>query len=161
MAVDKEDASKKRLPGSINTEVHCAVITETGAPCSRSITCKIHTVTAKRAVVRAVSFDVLYQEHQHKSMLARGRKELKPSASKLKSSASAATRSGTTANIAAAAGKHDQEEEIALVIAALTRIKAKQPSFLSNALYTKPFDSSYLWLERERRSKLLKVFGDN
>ncbi|KAJ3031108.1 UNVERIFIED_CONTAM: hypothetical protein HDU68_006487 [Siphonaria sp. JEL0065] len=63
----KEKAAKAKVP--IDLDKHCAVITEPGGlPCARSITCKIHSVSAKRAVVgRTYLYDVLLADYQNKS----------------------------------------------------------------------------------------------
>lgn len=46
---------------------HCGVINDKGLPCSRSLTCKTHTVGAKRAVLgRSRPFDELHLEWQRK-----------------------------------------------------------------------------------------------
>ncbi|KAJ3063834.1 Syntaxin-16 [Podochytrium sp. JEL0797] len=50
--------------GPIDYDKHCAVMTETGTLCARSITCKIHSVALKRAVLeRSKPYDVIMLEH--------------------------------------------------------------------------------------------------
>ncbi|EIW72129.1 hypothetical protein TREMEDRAFT_24715, partial [Tremella mesenterica DSM 1558] len=47
----------------INLDKQCGVINDKLLPCSRSLTCKSHTVGAKRAVIgRSQPYDVLYLE---------------------------------------------------------------------------------------------------
>ena len=49
----------------INFDRQCGVINDKGLPCSRSLTCKTHTVGAKRGVEgRSRSYDLLYLEWQ-------------------------------------------------------------------------------------------------
>ncbi|RXK40569.1 hypothetical protein M231_02221 [Tremella mesenterica] len=60
-------AERKRLRASepINLDKQCGVINDKLLPCSRSLTCKSHTVGAKRAVIgRSQPYDVLYLEWQ-------------------------------------------------------------------------------------------------
>ncbi|KAJ3305273.1 hypothetical protein HDV03_001871 [Kappamyces sp. JEL0829] len=71
----KPAAIKKRKIDSIaptfNYDVQCAVKTDTGK-CTRAITCKMHSVSMKRAVLgRSKPYDVLFQEYQLKSNLAK------------------------------------------------------------------------------------------
>ncbi|KAI9334619.1 SCA7, zinc-binding domain-containing protein [Obelidium mucronatum] len=63
----KEKGPKPK--GPIDYDKHCGVIAEPGGlPCARSITCKIHSVSAKRAVVgRTHLYDVLLADYQSKS----------------------------------------------------------------------------------------------
>ncbi|KAG9001831.1 hypothetical protein FRB94_004483 [Tulasnella sp. JGI-2019a] len=50
----------KRVKGPAHLDKHCCVINEKGFPCSRSITCKVHSMVAKRAVQgRSKSYDEL------------------------------------------------------------------------------------------------------
>ncbi|KAI8912003.1 SCA7, zinc-binding domain-containing protein [Powellomyces hirtus] len=53
--------------GLIDLDKHCAVRTENGTLCMRSITCKIHGVGQKRKVQgRSQLYDVLISEHQQR-----------------------------------------------------------------------------------------------
>ncbi|KAJ3125095.1 hypothetical protein HK098_000597 [Nowakowskiella sp. JEL0407] len=47
----------------IDYDKNCGVPTDLG-PCTRSITCKIHTMSAKRAVYRSLPYDTLLQGYQ-------------------------------------------------------------------------------------------------
>ena len=69
-------SSKKKKPGErklvplkdreYNPEQHCGVVVaETGKPCTRSLTCKTHSLTLRRAVTdRSKKFDELLLEHK-------------------------------------------------------------------------------------------------
>ncbi|XP_053642925.2 mucin-2 isoform X1 [Cherax quadricarinatus] len=69
-------SSKKKKPGErkllplkdreYDPEVHCGVVVaETGKPCTRSLTCKAHSLTLRRAVTgRSKKFDDLLLEHR-------------------------------------------------------------------------------------------------
>ncbi|XP_066973447.1 mucin-2-like isoform X1 [Macrobrachium rosenbergii] len=69
-------SSKKKKPGErkllplkdreYDAEVHCGVLVpETGKPCTRSLTCKTHSLTLRRNVVgRSKKFDELLLEHR-------------------------------------------------------------------------------------------------
>ncbi|KAG8907872.1 hypothetical protein FRB99_001731 [Tulasnella sp. 403] len=46
----KATSGTKRVKGPAKLDEHCCVINEKGQPCSRSITCKVHSMVAKRAV---------------------------------------------------------------------------------------------------------------
>ncbi|WVW86374.1 hypothetical protein I302_108420 [Kwoniella bestiolae CBS 10118] len=69
-AKDKEKvevAERKRMKGTnpINLDRQCGVINDKSAPCARSLTCKTHTVGAKRSVEgRSRPYDELYLEWQ-------------------------------------------------------------------------------------------------
>ncbi|KAG9044672.1 hypothetical protein FS837_007719 [Tulasnella sp. UAMH 9824] len=53
----------KRIKGPASLDKHCCVINEKGQPCSRSITCKVHSMVAKRAVQgRSKPYDELLIE---------------------------------------------------------------------------------------------------
>ncbi|ORX39441.1 SCA7, zinc-binding domain-domain-containing protein [Kockovaella imperatae] len=60
-------AERKRMRGNgpVDLDRQCGVINDKNLPCSRSLTCKTHTVGAKRAVEgRSRSYDDLYLEWQ-------------------------------------------------------------------------------------------------
>ncbi|XP_071529344.1 uncharacterized protein [Panulirus ornatus] len=69
-------SSKKKKPGErkflplkdreYDPEVHCGVaVAETGKPCTRSLTCKAHSLSLRRAVLgRSKKFDDLLLEHR-------------------------------------------------------------------------------------------------
>ncbi|WVQ94892.1 hypothetical protein IAU59_001978 [Kwoniella sp. CBS 9459] len=62
-----EIAERKRMRASnpINLDRQCGVINDKSHPCARSLTCKTHTVGAKRAVQgRSRPYDLLYLEWQ-------------------------------------------------------------------------------------------------
>ena len=55
---------KKHVGPAINLDIHCGVPLDLGGICSRSISCKVHSVPLKRKVEgRSTSYDILYQEH--------------------------------------------------------------------------------------------------
>ncbi|KAJ3214619.1 hypothetical protein HDU67_001427 [Dinochytrium kinnereticum] len=59
--------------GPIDLDKQCGVVLETGQLCTRSITCKIHSVSAKRSVFgRTQQYDTLFQEYHLKSREAKG-----------------------------------------------------------------------------------------
>ncbi|KAK5667804.1 SAGA complex subunit Sgf73 [Batrachochytrium dendrobatidis] len=72
-AESSKESTKKVKGGPINLDLQCGVMHDNGLPCARSITCKIHSVSLKRAVAgRTHPYDSLYQEYQAKALLARG-----------------------------------------------------------------------------------------
>lgn len=55
--------------GPIDLDRHCGVKLDSGQLCMRSITCKIHPVSAKRSVLgRSQQFDILLLEHQTRTL---------------------------------------------------------------------------------------------
>ncbi|TNN40331.1 Ataxin-7-like protein 1 [Liparis tanakae] len=70
--------SQKRLSGRVfDPNKHCGVQDpETKRPCTRSLTCKTHSLTHRRAVSgRKKHFDVLLAEHKGRAKVAVGAKE--------------------------------------------------------------------------------------
>ncbi|RKP23921.1 SCA7 domain-containing protein, partial [Syncephalis pseudoplumigaleata] len=50
-----------RRPGPVDLDKQCGVMLPTNQPCSRSLTCKTHSMSLKRGVVgRSQPYDVLY-----------------------------------------------------------------------------------------------------
>ncbi|KAI8808355.1 SCA7, zinc-binding domain-containing protein [Cladochytrium replicatum] len=62
----KTDGGRK-VKGPIDFDRQCGVLLETGLYCTRSITCKIHSMSSKRSVVRSASYDALLQIYQSKN----------------------------------------------------------------------------------------------
>ncbi|KAI0091698.1 SCA7, zinc-binding domain-containing protein [Irpex rosettiformis] len=55
--------TKGRVKGPVDLDQHCGVINDKGLPCSRSLTCKTHSMGAKRAVLgRSRDYDELLLE---------------------------------------------------------------------------------------------------
>ncbi|KAJ3141456.1 hypothetical protein HK100_006466 [Physocladia obscura] len=67
----KEKTLKIKPPivkGPMDLDKHCGVSLESGQTCGRSITCKIHSVSSKRAVPgRSQHYDLLVSEYQTKN----------------------------------------------------------------------------------------------
>lgn len=54
--------------GPVDVERQCGVTTPSGAPCARSLTCKSHSMGAKRAVPgRSLPYDMLLAAYQKKN----------------------------------------------------------------------------------------------
>ena len=65
MRTDALDADAHSVTNPIDLDRQCGVINDKNLPCSRSLTCKTHTVGAKRAVEgRTRPYDLLYLEWQ-------------------------------------------------------------------------------------------------
>jgi len=61
----------------VDPDRQCCVINERGLPCQRSLTCKTHNMSSKRAVPhRSVSFDILLLEWQKASRIGKEREAL-------------------------------------------------------------------------------------
>ncbi|KAM0247724.1 hypothetical protein ACHAQJ_009755 [Trichoderma viride] len=70
-AKKKKDEPKAKLPkpkGPVDVERQCGVILANGQPCARSLTCKSHSMGAKRAVAgRSLPYDMLLAAYQKKN----------------------------------------------------------------------------------------------
>lgn len=63
-------AGTKRIKGPTHLDKHCCVINEKGQPCSRSITCKVHSMVAKRAVQgRSKPYDELLLDWKRENIV--------------------------------------------------------------------------------------------
>jgi SAGA-associated factor 73 len=67
----KKDEPKAKVPkpkGPVDVERQCGVIGPNGQPCARSLTCKSHSMGAKRAVAgRSLPYDMLLAAYQKKN----------------------------------------------------------------------------------------------
>ena len=67
----KKDEPKTKAPkpkGPVDVERQCGVILPNGQPCARSLTCKSHSMGAKRAVAgRSLPYDMLLAAYQKKN----------------------------------------------------------------------------------------------
>ena len=67
----KKDEPKPKMPkpkGPVDVERQCGVILPNGQPCARSLTCKSHSMGAKRAVAgRSLPYDMLLAAYQKKN----------------------------------------------------------------------------------------------
>ncbi|KAJ6439998.1 esterase [Purpureocillium lavendulum] len=70
-AKKKKDEPKAKVPkpkGPVDVERQCGVILPNGQPCARSLTCKSHSMGAKRAVAgRSLPYDMLLAAYQKKN----------------------------------------------------------------------------------------------
>lgn len=56
------------MAGPVDVEKHCGVPLPNGAQCARSLTCKSHSMGAKRAVPgRSLPYDMLLHAYQKKN----------------------------------------------------------------------------------------------
>ncbi|KAI9095153.1 SCA7, zinc-binding domain-containing protein [Phlyctochytrium arcticum] len=89
----------KIATGPIDLDKQCGVRLDNGALCTRSITCKIHSVGAKRGVAgRSQQYDILFQEHQQRN-LGRALKAGDPRAGNTPLKSSIPSRSSSTSNV--------------------------------------------------------------
>lgn len=64
--LDKPPPAKQKRP--VNVETQCGVMLPNGGQCARSLTCKSHSMGAKRAVPgRSLPYDMLLQAYQKKN----------------------------------------------------------------------------------------------
>jgi SAGA-associated factor 73 len=70
-AKKKKEEPKPKAPkpkGPVDVERQCGVMTPNGVPCARSLTCKSHSMGAKRAVAgRSLPYDMLLAAYQKKN----------------------------------------------------------------------------------------------
>jgi SAGA-associated factor 73 len=81
----KEDTKAKaaKAKGPVNVEMQCGVLLNNGAMCARSLTCKSHSMGAKRSVPgRSMPYDVLLAQYQKKNQAKQQRTSFQLSRSK-------------------------------------------------------------------------------
>ncbi|KAK1161420.1 ataxin-7-like isoform X1 [Acipenser oxyrinchus oxyrinchus] len=68
-ASNKKQLHKRLSEREFNADIHCGVVDmETRKPCTRSLTCKTHSLSHRRAVLgRRKRFDILLAEHKSKT----------------------------------------------------------------------------------------------
>lgn len=65
---DEPKAKNTKAKGPVDVEKQCGVTLPNGAQCARSLTCKSHSMGAKRAVPgRSLPYDMLLQQYQKKN----------------------------------------------------------------------------------------------
>ncbi|KAJ9154752.1 SAGA-associated factor 73 [Pleurostoma richardsiae] len=108
----KKDEPKPKVPkpkGPVDVERQCGVLLPNGQPCARSLTCKSHSMGAKRAVAgRSLPYDMLLAAYQKKNQAKQQKAAL---------DANAPLEDDDEAN----AGPVDSDEETAAVMSALAR----------------------------------------
>ncbi|KAJ2783887.1 SAGA complex subunit Sgf73 [Coemansia javaensis] len=105
----ERDQAKARQP--LDLDRQCGVVAEPGAaPCTRSLTCKTHSMAMKRAVLgRSAVFDMLLQTHLAKSRsAAAARSAASRDAAAAKSSSAAAVRNATAIALGGSDGALDE-----------------------------------------------------
>lgn len=79
----KKEEPKPKVPkpkGPVDVEKQCGVTLPNGAQCARSLTCKSHSMGAKRAVPgRSLPYDMLLQAYQKKNQARQQSTSLSPS----------------------------------------------------------------------------------
>ncbi|KAI1637694.1 SCA7, zinc-binding domain-containing protein [Biscogniauxia mediterranea] len=108
----KKEEPKPKVPkpkGPVDVEKQCGVMLPNGQPCARSLTCKSHSMGAKRAVAgRSLPYDMLLAAYQKKNQAKQQKAAL---------DANAPLEDDDEAN----AGPVDSDEETAAVMGALAR----------------------------------------
>ncbi|KAI0014184.1 SCA7, zinc-binding domain-containing protein [Xylariaceae sp. FL0662B] len=108
----KKEEPKPKVPkpkGPVDVEKQCGVILPNGQPCARSLTCKSHSMGAKRAVAgRSLPYDMLLAAYQKKNQAKQQKAAL---------DANAPLEDDDEAN----GGPVDSDEETAAVMGALAR----------------------------------------
>lgn len=111
-AKKKKDEPKPKAAkpkGPVDVERQCGVLTPTGQPCARSLTCKTHSMGAKRAVPgRSLPYDMLLAAYQKKNQAKQQKAAL---------DANAPLEDEDEVN----AGPIDSDEETNLVMSALAK----------------------------------------
>ncbi|KAI3337634.1 SCA7-domain-containing protein [Xylariaceae sp. AK1471] len=108
----KKEEPKPKVPkpkGPVDVEKQCGVLLPNGQPCARSLTCKSHSMGAKRAVAgRSLPYDMLLAAYQKKNQAKQQKAAL---------DANAPLEEEDEAN----GGPVDSDEETAAVMSALAR----------------------------------------
>ncbi|KAI0481041.1 SCA7, zinc-binding domain-containing protein [Xylariaceae sp. FL0804] len=108
----KKEEPKPKVPkpkGPVDVEKQCGVLLPNGQPCARSLTCKSHSMGAKRAVAgRSLPYDMLLAAYQKKNQAKQQKAAL---------DANAPLEDDDETN----AGPVDSDEETAAVMGALAR----------------------------------------
>ncbi|KAI1108363.1 SCA7-domain-containing protein [Nemania sp. NC0429] len=108
----KKEEPKPKVPkpkGPVDVEKQCGVLLANGQPCARSLTCKSHSMGAKRAVAgRSLPYDMLLAAYQKKNQAKQQKAAL---------DANAPVEDDDDAN----GGPVDSDEETAAVMGALAR----------------------------------------
>ncbi|KAG5654961.1 hypothetical protein HG530_014157 [Fusarium avenaceum] len=120
----KKDEPKAKVPkpkGPVDVERQCGVLLANGQPCARSLTCKSHSMGAKRAVAgRSLPYDMLLAAYQKKNQAKQQKAAL---------DANAPIEDEDEANN----GPVDSDEETAAVMSALSQWRPQpvlpQPTF--------------------------------
>ncbi|KAI0512772.1 SCA7, zinc-binding domain-containing protein [Xylaria bambusicola] len=114
----KKEEPKPKVPkpkGPVDVEKQCGVLLPNGQPCARSLTCKSHSMGAKRAVAgRSLPYDMLLAAYQKKNQAKQQKAAL---------DANAPLEEDDDAN----GGPVDSDEETTTVMTALKRWKARPP----------------------------------
>ncbi|KAF4984385.1 hypothetical protein FZEAL_429 [Fusarium zealandicum] len=118
---DEPKAKVAKPKGPVDVERQCGVLLANGQPCARSLTCKSHSMGAKRAVAgRSLPYDMLLAAYQKKNQAKQQKAAL---------DANAPVEDEDDANI----GPVDSDEETAAVMGALAQWKPQpvmpQPVF--------------------------------
>ena len=113
----KKEEPKPKVPkpkGPVDVERHCGVLLPNGQPCARSLTCKSHSMGAKRAVAgRSMPYNMLLAAYQKKNQAKQQKAAL---------DANAPLEDEDEAN-----GPIDEEEEAHLVMTALKNWRPAPP----------------------------------
>ncbi|KXJ97720.1 SCA7, zinc-binding domain-domain-containing protein [Microdochium bolleyi] len=108
----KKEEPKPKVPkpkGPVDVEKQCGVLLPNGQPCARSLTCKSHSMGAKRAVAgRSLPYDMLLAAYQKKNQAKQQKAALDANAP-------------VEDEDEAATGPIDSDEETAAVMGALAR----------------------------------------
>jgi hypothetical protein len=65
---EEQKPKQAKTKGPVDVEKQCGVLLPNGAQCARSLTCKSHSMGAKRAVPgRSLPYDMLLQAYQKKN----------------------------------------------------------------------------------------------
>lgn len=141
---DNDNAKKpnKKKKGPIDLDKQCGVMTENGTICTRSLTCKIHSVSAKRAVQgRSQDYDTLYRAtsrlkemaaNQLANSMAKQKKDAKAAATRkaLKDAAEAAANAATLAAGLELPTNSDEEAE---AVYNVIKYHRPNPLYIKNA----------------------------
>lgn len=157
--VHTKKPTKKKIKGPIDLDKQCGVMTENGQMCTRSLTCKIHSVSAKRAVQgRTQDYDTLFSATSRLRELAASQlannmakqKKAAQNAATRKAQKDAAEAAATAAALAAGLDLPSNSDEEAEAVYTAIKYHRPSPMFVRNPfslrrrVYTFEFREEYL-----------------
>ncbi|RMZ83198.1 hypothetical protein DV738_g1303, partial [Chaetothyriales sp. CBS 135597] len=122
---EEQKAKQAKTKGPVDVEKQCGVLLPNGAQCARSLTCKSHSMGAKRAVPgRSLPYDMLLQAYQKKNQARQQKAAIDASAAVPEEDLDAAL-----------AGPVDSDEERDAVMSSVARSLARPQPLVQHTIF--------------------------
>ncbi|RMD40737.1 hypothetical protein DV735_g4399, partial [Chaetothyriales sp. CBS 134920] len=122
---EEQKAKQAKTKGPVDVEKQCGVLLPNGAQCARSLTCKSHSMGAKRAVPgRTLPYDMLLQAYQKKNQARQQKAAIDASAAVPEEDLDAAL-----------AGPVDSDEERDAVMSSVARSLARPQPLVQHTIF--------------------------